>query len=167
MRLGRTLPAATVGALVALALVPAGASALDYDCADFSNQAEAQEYLLPGDPYNLDGDNDGIACEDLPCPCSSTGGDGGSDDDVTPPPPEELSKPAARRAAKHKARRYVRRHRNVQTLTFKGCGRRSRHKVVCRFVLHGHDGTVCRMRIRVRGEGSDAHARIARVRCRQ
>jgi hypothetical protein len=45
--------------------------AVDYDCADFSNQAEAQEDLLPGDPYNLDGDNDGVACEDLPCPCST------------------------------------------------------------------------------------------------
>jgi hypothetical protein len=44
---------------------------VDYDCADFSNQAEAQSYLLPGDPYRLDGDGDGIACEDLPCPCSA------------------------------------------------------------------------------------------------
>jgi hypothetical protein len=49
---------------------PPDAKALDYDCADFSNQAEAQGYLLPGDPYRLDGDNDGRACEDLPCPCS-------------------------------------------------------------------------------------------------
>jgi hypothetical protein len=39
---------------------------LDYDCSDFATQEEAQEYLLPGDPYNLDADNDGIACEDLP-----------------------------------------------------------------------------------------------------
>ena len=38
----------------------------DYDCADFSNQPQAQKYLLPGDPYNLDGDGDGIACETLP-----------------------------------------------------------------------------------------------------
>jgi len=50
---------------------PQDAKALDYDCADFSNQAEAQRYLLPGDPYRLDGDNDGVACEDLPCPCSA------------------------------------------------------------------------------------------------
>lgn len=49
---------------------PPKAHALDYDCADFATQAEAQEYLLPGDPYRLDGDNDGIACESLPCPCS-------------------------------------------------------------------------------------------------
>lgn len=50
---------------------PQNAHAFDYDCADFSTQAQAQEYLLAGDPYNLDGDNDGIACESLPCPCSS------------------------------------------------------------------------------------------------
>ena len=54
----------------------AAAQHRDYDCADFATQAEAEEYLLPGDPYNLDGDNDGIACEDNPCPCSSTPGGG-------------------------------------------------------------------------------------------
>jgi hypothetical protein len=59
---------------------PPAARALDYDCADFATQAEAQEYLLPGDPYNLDGDGDGVACETLPCPCSSAS-------PKTPPPP--------------------------------------------------------------------------------
>jgi hypothetical protein len=57
--------------------------AVDYDCANFANQAEAQEYLLPGDPYGLDGDNDGVACEDLPCPCSN----------VAPPPPPPPPEP--------------------------------------------------------------------------
>lgn len=52
------------------------AQAEDYDCADFSTQAEAQKYLLPGDPYRLDRDGDGIACESLPCPCSSKSGNG-------------------------------------------------------------------------------------------
>ena len=54
-----------LAAVIAVALVaPATAAAgTDYDCADFANQAEAQEYLLPGDPYRLDGDGDGIACE--------------------------------------------------------------------------------------------------------
>lgn len=171
MKLWRPLLTATVGAIVLLACVPAGASAAtDYDCADFANQAEAQEYLLPGDPYRLDGDNDGVACEDLPCPCSTGGGGGGggsADTPTAPPPPPKLSKPAARRAAMHKARRFVRRHRNVQTLAFSGCGRRSQHKVVCRFVLRGRGGTVCRLRIKVRGEGSSAHARVASVRCRR
>ncbi len=159
----------TLGVTALLAAAPSNAAA-DYDCADFANQAEAQEYLLPGDPYRLDGDNDGIACEDLPCPCSTGGGsnEGGSGSTPpAPPPPPKLSKPAARRAAIQKARRFVRRHRNVQTLAFGGCGRRSRHKVACRFVLRGRSGTVCRLRVKVRGEGHAAHAKIASVRCRR
>lgn len=66
---------------------PDAAKALDYDCADFATQAQAQSYLLPGDPYNLDGDNDGVACESLPCPCSS-----GSSSE--PPPPPSPAPPA-------------------------------------------------------------------------
>jgi hypothetical protein len=49
----------------------------DLDCSDFSNQAQAQQNLLPGDPYELDADGDGVACESLPCPCAR-GGAGGS-----------------------------------------------------------------------------------------
>ncbi len=41
---------------------PAG----DYSCADFGTQEEAQAYLTPGDPYVLDPDGDGLACEELP-----------------------------------------------------------------------------------------------------
>ncbi len=43
--------------------VPAGG---DVDCSDFSSSAEAQAYLLPGDPYRLDADGDGQACDSLP-----------------------------------------------------------------------------------------------------
>jgi excalibur calcium-binding domain-containing protein len=65
------LPIAVLATLlVTLAVDPANALAVDYDCSDFSTQAQAQGYLLAGDPYRLDGDNDGIACESLPCPCS-------------------------------------------------------------------------------------------------
>ena len=39
---------------------------VDYNCSDFIYQEDAQAYLVPGDPYRLDGDHDGIACEDLP-----------------------------------------------------------------------------------------------------
>ena len=67
---------------------PPQAAAIDYDCSDFSNQAQAQGHLLGGDPYNLDGDNDGIACESLPCPCSS-GSAPPPPPPVTPIPPEE------------------------------------------------------------------------------
>ena len=41
---------------------PAG----DYACADFQTQREAQLYLAPGDPYVLDPDGNGLACETLP-----------------------------------------------------------------------------------------------------
>jgi hypothetical protein len=40
----------------------------DLDCDDFGDQADAQRYYEnsgPGDPFNLDGDNDGKACEEL------------------------------------------------------------------------------------------------------
>ena len=38
----------------------------DYDCSDFATRAQAQRQLLTGDPYGLDADGDGVACEDLP-----------------------------------------------------------------------------------------------------
>ena len=58
-----------------------------YNCSDFETQAEAQEFLLPGDPYLLDADGDGTACDSLPP--GNTGGGGGGDttDDATSPDP--------------------------------------------------------------------------------
>jgi len=43
-------------------------AATDCDCGDFSTQAQSQACLeaYPSDPFNLDGDSDGIACESLP-----------------------------------------------------------------------------------------------------
>jgi len=41
----------------------------DMDCSDFETQPEAQaffEHHQPGDPHNLDGDGNGVACESLP-----------------------------------------------------------------------------------------------------
>jgi len=38
----------------------------DYDCGDFETQEEAQLYLASGDPYHLDEDGNGLACESLP-----------------------------------------------------------------------------------------------------
>ncbi|MBD1847481.1 excalibur calcium-binding domain-containing protein [Cyanobacteria bacterium FACHB-63] len=37
-------------------------------CSDFRTQAEAQRVLIafPNDPFRLDGDKDGVACESLP-----------------------------------------------------------------------------------------------------
>ena len=66
---------ALVGFLVSALAVPA-ARAEDRDCADFGNQQEAQDYFVErggpsSDPDLLDGDDDGAACDSLPCPCSS------------------------------------------------------------------------------------------------
>ena len=46
-------------------------SSRDYDCSDFATQREAQRFFEQEggpheDPHGLDGDGDGIACEDLP-----------------------------------------------------------------------------------------------------
>jgi hypothetical protein len=40
--------------------------ARDFECDDFESQEEAQLYLAPGDPYELDEDGNGVACETLP-----------------------------------------------------------------------------------------------------
>lgn len=58
-----------------LASLPATAAASDKDCADFPTQRAAQNFFLRHggprrDPDRLDGDDDGVACEDNPCPCS-------------------------------------------------------------------------------------------------
>jgi hypothetical protein len=46
---------------------PESTSSFDtYDCTDFQTQEEAQLYLAPGDPYGLDKDGNGQACEYLP-----------------------------------------------------------------------------------------------------
>ncbi len=55
-----TAPETTVGR--ATTASPAG----DYACSDFRTQEEAQLYLAPGDPYVLDPDGNGRACETLP-----------------------------------------------------------------------------------------------------
>ena len=66
-------PAPTAAPTVAPTSTPAPSACgpcatTDCNCADFSTQAQAQACLnaYPGDPFNLDGDNDGIACESLP-----------------------------------------------------------------------------------------------------
>lgn len=77
--------AVLVGALLAFALLAAGpasspvsvptANASDKDCSDFDTQKQAQRFFKrhnpKHDPHGLDADNDGIACESNPCPCSN------------------------------------------------------------------------------------------------
>lgn len=152
-----------------MTFVSAGsASAVDYDCSDFATQEEAQEYLLPGDPYGLDGDNDGVACEDLPSGEEGGGGGGGSSD---PPPPEppKLNKSVAKSTALAKARHYDAAHAQVSGIQFNGCSRRSRYLIICQYHLDGRTAnyeSACNLTVSVRGEGSFASARL-RSRCRQ
>jgi hypothetical protein len=79
----RTVVRSTTGMLVVLlALVLLALPALAQDelnCTDFAFQEDAQaEYNSdPSDPNGLDGDDDGLACEDLP----SRGGSGTGGDD--------------------------------------------------------------------------------------
>jgi len=56
------------------AALPSPAAARDKDCADFASQRAAQIFYLKHggpryDPDRLDGDDDGVACEDNRCPC--------------------------------------------------------------------------------------------------
>jgi hypothetical protein len=129
---------AALVALAAFAKSPTPAAARDYDCADFANQAEAEEHLLPGDPYRLDADNDGVACEDLPCPCSySTNGESGTGTGIAKPPPYELKTSTARRLAKQRVRSIVNASPRLETISFQGCNRLSDQRIDCRLTARG------------------------------
>lgn len=160
--------AVTAAGLMAPATAAAGT---DYDCADFANQAEAQEYLLPGDPYRLDGDNDGIACEDLPCPCSyeeGGGGGGGGSGEPRKPPPYRLPKAAARRAARAIAQKFVNRNPRVNALSMGACRRLGERRVDCRATARGRTSatsTTCHLKVAVRGVNRQPKARFASSRC--
>jgi hypothetical protein len=67
----------------------------DYDCADFENRAQAKAVLEqdPSDPHYLDGEGDGIPCEDLPS------GDGSSADTGSPSDPAAVPATAPSTAA--------------------------------------------------------------------
>ena len=72
-RISLTIAAVAVLAML-LAASPPPAHARDKDCADFATQRAAQIFFLKHggprrDPHRLDGDDDGVACEDNPCPC--------------------------------------------------------------------------------------------------
>ncbi len=163
-----------LGVLLASAAPPASAAATDYDCADFANQAEAEEYLLPGDPYNLDGDDDGVACEDLPCPCSSTPGQGpgGGSEEATPepppPPPYHLKMSTARHLSFQAARKFTRGNPKVTTTSLGACRRHGERRIVCLATALGETSssrTTCHLRIVVRAVDRHPHATVARANC--
>lgn len=160
--------------LVALSAIPSSAAARDYDCADFSTQAEAEEYLLPGDPYNLDGDNDGVACEDLPCPCSSSPGEGGGGNEEEqapappPPPPYHLTMSTARSLAKQVARRFARRNPKVGVSSLGTCSRSGERRINCLATARGKTAssrTTCRLHIRVTAVDRHPRAALASSNC--
>ncbi|GAB3779334.1 hypothetical protein GCM10028867_23590 [Nocardioides pacificus] len=69
--------------LAGLATFPAAHAVADRDCGDFNTQQQAQDFYLSqggpqSDPHRLDADNDGRACDSLPCPCGASGGGGGT-----------------------------------------------------------------------------------------
>jgi hypothetical protein len=167
MRRIKLLLLLSLSGLSVFALAPPAASAVDYDCADFATQEEAQEYLLPGDPYGLDGDNDGIACEDLPS--GGGGGGGGGGESKPPPPPPMLDKAVARAAARDAAERFVRRSSRLDRNSFKGCHRKARQHVNCNFLGRGETSTrrvFCTFKVSVEGTNESHVAHVGRVRCR-
>jgi hypothetical protein len=164
LRRTKTLLLLTSGAVAALTLMPTSALA-DYDCADFATQEEAQEYLLPGDPYRLDGDSDGAACEDLP-----HGGTGSSKPEPpAPPPPPKLDKDVARAAATSTARAFVDGSPRLDSLSFHGCRREGRRRVDCRFLARGRtrdERVTCRFEVAVEGTNESPTTDRGRARCR-
>lgn len=159
-----------VGAFFVFNAPAASAAARDYDCADFANQAEAEEYLLPGDPYNLDADNDGIACEDLPCPCSyEPGGENPPKPPPPPPPPPyHLKMSAARHLAWQIARKFTRRNLKVSVTALDECNRQGERRINCLATARGEtksSRTTCHLRIAVRAVNRHPKASLASSNC--
>lgn len=91
-RVAALLAAAVLtAAVIAISGTTDPAQARDRDCSDFPTQAAAQHYFAAhggsrtNDFDNLDGDGDGVACEDLPCPCSRAAGGSGHEAPSVPP----------------------------------------------------------------------------------
>jgi Excalibur calcium-binding domain len=172
MKTAAALLPITIAFLFAFA-APASAHARDYDCSDFNNQAEAEEHLLPGDPYNLDGDNDGIACEELPCPCSSQPPTGSEEHEESPPeppppPPYHLSMTAARHAARGVLRKFIHRSARVTTGSLGICKRRAERLIQCPAAARGETATsrtTCHLRITVQAVNRHPKARLSSSHC--
>src|SRR5918993_1066534 len=69
------------------AAIPPLAADGDYDCADFETQAQAKAVLErdPSDPHYLDGEGDGVPCEDLPAGGGSSADTGSPSDAAAVP----------------------------------------------------------------------------------
>jgi endonuclease YncB( thermonuclease family) len=102
-RLARLL---TGAALLLAALAGSSSSASAATCADYSNQAAAQQAA-----DTRDADGDGLYCEALPCPCSAGGGSDDTDSSGDDQAAAERRRQAAERkqAAERRRRAAVRR----------------------------------------------------------
>jgi micrococcal nuclease len=92
----RAVMLAALACLLMTAL-PSPAPAAGKNCADFASQAAAEAWLhaYAGDPDGLDGDDDGVACEALPCPCAGAGTPTGTPPGApSAPPPAPVTPPA-------------------------------------------------------------------------
>ena len=80
---------AALAMLVSLVFAPAAlAQDDDLNCDDFATAADATAAMRPGDPDNLDANDNGIACEDsLPA--------GGTDTSTTSPTASQTATPTA------------------------------------------------------------------------
>jgi hypothetical protein len=67
------------------------------NCDDFATQQQAQNWMNahPGDPDGLDGNGNGIACENLPCPCSNSTATQGPTPAPTPTPAAQTPAPTS------------------------------------------------------------------------
>ena len=172
MRIRSVAPLAVAALAGAMFLLltpsPPKASAVDYDCDDFSDQATAQEYLRPGDPYFLDVDSDGVACEGLPCPCAEKA-QGSGKTAPKPLPPYRLSMEDARRASRKAAREFAQSDGRVNAVFVGRCERRAERHVNCLAVDRGKssiDKTVCHLRVVVLAGNRYPRAEVASSSCR-
>ena len=174
--LGRAYPVVALALCSLLLLAGFAASALaapvaatsGFNCEDFATQGEAQEYLEPGDPYGLDADSDGIACEDLPAG-GGGGGGGGSAQPAPPRKPAKLEGSTARDAAQAAVRRLKRRSKTIDEISATGCRRASRERFDCLYGAYGQTAkraTSCRLRVTIRGSGFVATSVKLRVACK-
>jgi Excalibur calcium-binding domain len=65
----RVLAVAGIAGALSLSSFGAVAQSRDFDCSDFHSHKQAQKFFKKHhpkqDPYGLDADNDGVACESL------------------------------------------------------------------------------------------------------
>jgi hypothetical protein len=99
---------ALLGAAIVAGPAPVGPPpAQAATCASYADQAAAQRAA-----DTRDADGDGVYCESLPCPCSTSGGASSPPPPPPPPPPAGCTRPKAIQPMRFSAAKYpnIRRH---------------------------------------------------------